>query len=142
MVVVGEALHQFMEGEPHARQRNSPGPVSEQSVYNLLERTVELEVLPACRDYGIGLLPNSPLHGGLLGGAVRRGTADGRMAEPKSGKQLKRHHDRIAAYEKWCADLGLPPAQVALAWLLHQPGVTAPSRVHAWPNSSTRVSQR
>ncbi|MFF8785083.1 aldo/keto reductase [Streptomyces sp. NPDC015125] len=112
--------------QEHARQRNTPGPVSEQSVYNLLERTVELEVLPACRDYGIGLLPYSPLHGGLLGGAVRRGTADGRAAEPKSGKQLKRHHDRIAAYEKWCADLGLPPAQVALAWLLHQPGVTAP----------------
>ncbi|WP_328390620.1 aldo/keto reductase [Streptomyces sp. NBC_00400] len=112
--------------QEHARQRNTPGPVSEQSVYNLLERTVELEVLPACRDYGIGLLPYSPLHGGLLGGAVRRGTADGRVAEPKSGKQLKRHHDRIAAYEKWCADLGLPPAQVALAWLLHQPGVTAP----------------
>ncbi|MFE7042338.1 aldo/keto reductase [Streptomyces atratus] len=48
------------------------------------------------------------------------------MAEPRSGKHLKRHHDRIATYEKWCADLGLPPSQVALAWLLHQPGVTAP----------------
>ncbi|MFF9690811.1 aldo/keto reductase [Streptomyces sp. NPDC014623] len=114
------------KAQEHARRRSTPGPVSEQSVYNLLERTVELEVLPACRNYGIGLLPYSPLHGGLLGGAVLRGTADGRAAEPKSVKQLKRHHDRIAAYEKWCADLGLPPARVALAWLLHQPGVTAP----------------
>ncbi|MEU1025654.1 aldo/keto reductase [Streptomyces sp. NPDC005904] len=112
--------------QEHARQHHTPGPVSEQSVYNLLERTVELEVLPACREYGIGLLPYSPLQGGLLGGAVRRGAGGGRAAEPASGKRLKRHHERIAAYEKWCADQGLPPAQVALAWLLHQPGVTAP----------------
>ncbi|MFD8936317.1 aldo/keto reductase [Streptomyces sp. NPDC059578] len=112
--------------QEHARQCGTPGPVSEQSVYNLLERTVELEVLPACRAYGIGLLPYSPLHGGLLGGPVRRGVAVGRTAEPAAGKRLKRHHERITAYEKWCADLGTPPAQVALAWLLHQPGVTAP----------------
>jgi NDP-hexose C3-ketoreductase / dTDP-4-oxo-2-deoxy-alpha-D-pentos-2-ene 2,3-reductase len=112
--------------QEHAGRRDTTGPVSEQSVYNLLERTVELEVLPACRAYGIGLLPYSPLHGGLLGGALRRGTAGGRTALPKSGRQLKLHHEAITAYEKWCADLGVPPAQVALAWLLHQPGVTAP----------------
>ncbi|MFC4502416.1 MULTISPECIES: aldo/keto reductase [Streptomyces] len=112
--------------QEYARHRDATAPVSEQSVYNLLERTVELEVLPACRAYGIGLLPYSPLHGGLLGGALRRAAAGGRTASTKSGRQLERHHEAITAYEKWCDGLGVPPARVALAWLLHQPGVTAP----------------
>ncbi|MEU5974455.1 aldo/keto reductase [Streptomyces sp. NPDC047315] len=112
--------------QEHALHRGGVRPVSEQSVYNLLERTVELEVLPACRNYGVGLLPYSPLHGGLLSGALRRAAAGGRTGLPKSARQLQHHRDAVAAYEKWCADLERAPAQVAVAWLLHQPGVTAP----------------
>ncbi|MGC4804656.1 aldo/keto reductase [Micromonospora sp. DT233] len=109
-----------------ARQRRFLGLVSEQSVYNLMERTVELEVLPACREYGIGLLPYSPLQGGLLAGAVKRGTATGRGADKKSQELLARHRDRLESYENWCAELGQAPSTVGLAWLLRQPGVTAP----------------
>ncbi|MFI6448433.1 aldo/keto reductase [Kitasatospora sp. NPDC050543] len=109
-----------------ARRRGSQGLVSEQSVYNLLERSVEREVLPACAEYGIGLLPYSPLQGGLLAGVLRRGDEAGRSTEPKARRQLERHRERIAAYESWCAELGEDPASVGLAWLLHRPGVTAP----------------
>ncbi|GHF52339.1 oxidoreductase [Streptomyces mashuensis] len=112
-----------------ARRRGSRGLVSEQSVYNLLERTVELEVLPACEEYGIGLLPYSPLQGGLLAGVLRREEregAAGRSKEPKTRRLLEQHRDRIAAYESRCAELGEDPASVGLAWLLHRPGVTAP----------------
>ena len=117
--------------ERQAARRGFMGLISEQSVYNLMERTVELEVIPACREYGIGLLPYSPLRGGLLAGALRaEETGDGetgrRAREPKAAKLLERHREQIAAYERWCEDLGEPPARVGLAWLLHQPAVTAP----------------
>ncbi|MFP8883831.1 aldo/keto reductase [Streptomyces mangrovi] len=112
--------------QENAARRQFLGLVSEQSVYNLLERTVELEVLPACRAYGIGLLPYSPLQGGLLAGAVRRAVSEGRGAETKNQERLKHCRDQLAAYEKWCADFGEEPAAVGLAWLLRQPGVTAP----------------
>lgn len=100
------------------------GLVSEQSRYNLAVRAVELEVVPACQGYGLGLLPWSPLHGGLLGGILRKepgGRSGGRTAEELGGQR-----DRIAEYEACCDEIGAPPGPVALAWLLHQPAVTAP----------------
>jgi aryl-alcohol dehydrogenase-like predicted oxidoreductase len=111
-----------------ARHRNFLGLVSEQSIYNLLTRWIELEVLPAAREYGIGVIPWSPLHGGLLGGALRKlaeGTAS-RTHRGRSADSLGPHRDTIEAYEKLAADLGEDPANLALAWLLHQPGITAP----------------
>jgi aryl-alcohol dehydrogenase-like predicted oxidoreductase len=111
-----------------ARRQHITGLVSEQSIYNLLTRWVELEVLPAARDYGIGLIPWSPLHGGLLSGALRkqREGSGSRSTTGHSAEALKEHQERIEAYEKLCADFGEDPAHVGLAWLLHQPGVTAP----------------
>jgi aryl-alcohol dehydrogenase-like predicted oxidoreductase len=108
-----------------ARRRNSLGLVSEQSLYNLAERSVELEVLPACRDYGVGVIPWSPLGGGLLGGILRK-TREGRSASDQVGKRLEEHQSQVEEYEAFCDELGERPADVALAWLLHQPGVTAP----------------
>jgi NDP-hexose C3-ketoreductase / dTDP-4-oxo-2-deoxy-alpha-D-pentos-2-ene 2,3-reductase len=105
------------------------GLVSEQSLYNLAERTVELEVLPACQGYGVGVLPWSPLHGGLLSGVLARqsaGQTAGRTSGGQSAEGLATRTDQIQAYESFCAELGHHPAQVALAWLLHQPAVTAP----------------
>jgi NDP-hexose C3-ketoreductase / dTDP-4-oxo-2-deoxy-alpha-D-pentos-2-ene 2,3-reductase len=102
------------------------GLVSEQSLYNLSARTVELEVLPACQGYGLGVLPWSPLHGGLLGGILRKQAEHGRRAEGRAAEALPRVREQIEAYEQFCADLGEEPALVALAWLLHQPAVTAP----------------
>ncbi len=108
-----------------ARARHFLGLVCEQSLYNLAQRTVELEVLPAAREYGLGVVPFSPLHGGLLGGVLAKGER-GRSATGRAQQYLEAHHDRIAAYEKLCAEAGHDPATVALAWLLHQDGVTAP----------------
>ncbi|WP_327089097.1 aldo/keto reductase [Nonomuraea sp. NBC_01738] len=113
------------KAQESARRRNSTGLVSEQSHYNLLTRAVELEVLPAALDYGIGVIPWSPLAGGLLGGVLRK-LDKGRSASEMMLNELDKHRDKIEAYEKFCDELGQDPAHVALAWLLAQPAVTAP----------------
>jgi aryl-alcohol dehydrogenase-like predicted oxidoreductase len=108
-----------------AARRGFLGLVSEQSLYHLAARTVELEVVPACRAYGVGLLPWSPLGGGLLGGALAKATA-GRRAMPRLQARIEQHRPKLERWERLCTDLGQKPANVALAWLLHRPGVTAP----------------
>jgi aryl-alcohol dehydrogenase-like predicted oxidoreductase len=108
-----------------ARQRNFLGLVSEQSLYHLNARTVELEVIPACREYGLGLLPWSPLGGGLLGGILGK-QQTGRRADSFAQERLAKARPRIEAYESLCKELALPPGELALAWLLHNPIVTAP----------------
>jgi aryl-alcohol dehydrogenase-like predicted oxidoreductase len=107
-----------------AAQRHFMGLVSEQSLYNLTARTVELEVIPALRHYGVGLIPWSPLAGGLLGGALK-GAVEDRPIGSSVQQQLERHRPALEAYEAFCEELGEQPADVALAWLLHQPAVTA-----------------
>ncbi|SED84236.1 Predicted oxidoreductase [Arthrobacter alpinus] len=109
-----------------AARRPSMGLVSEQSIYNLMERSVEREVIPAAQHYGLGLLPWSPLHGGLLGGVLQKQNDGVRRVEGRAAEALAASHDAIAAFEAFAADLGHAPADVALAWLLHQPAVTAP----------------
>lgn len=108
-----------------ARRRNSLGLVSEQPLYNLLNRTVELEVLPAAQDYGIGVIPWSPVAGGLLGGVLRK-IDKGRSAADHVVKELDKQRDKVERYEAFCDELGEEPANVALAWLLKQPAVVAP----------------
>ena len=109
-----------------AAKRNYLGLVSEQSIYNLFTREVELEVLPAALEYGLGVIPWSPLHGGLLGGVLAKEKEGVRRREGRSKETLKKNRKKIAAYEDLCKSLGEQPANVALAWLLHQPAVTAP----------------
>jgi NDP-hexose C3-ketoreductase / dTDP-4-oxo-2-deoxy-alpha-D-pentos-2-ene 2,3-reductase len=108
-----------------ATRRHFLGLVSEQCIYSLLTREVELEVLPAAAAYGIGIIPWSPLAGGLLGGVLRK-IAAGTASRSTEDESLDRHRAAIEAYEKLCADLGHEPADVALAWLLSRPAVTAP----------------
>jgi aryl-alcohol dehydrogenase-like predicted oxidoreductase len=108
-----------------AAQRHFMGLVSEQSLYHLAERSVELEVIPACQGYGLGLIPWSPLSGGLLAGALAS-AADGRRTEEGTQKRIEKHRPQLEAYENLCRELGETPADVAMAWLLHQPAVTAP----------------
>ncbi len=108
-----------------ARQRHFMGLVSEQSLYHLAARTVELEVIPACEHYGLGLLPWSPLGGGLLGGILAE-QEKGRRTERRITERLEEHRTQIEAYERLCTELGHHPANVALAWLLHNKAVTAP----------------
>ncbi|WP_431047683.1 aldo/keto reductase [Streptomyces sp. P1-3] len=113
-----------------ARRRGSYGLVSEQCLYNLAERRAEMEVIPAAQDYGLGVIPWSPLHGGLLGGAIRKEQAGGaaRTASGRSGDALRDSaiRDRVQAYEDLLDKHGLQPGEVALAWLLTRPGVTGP----------------
>jgi len=108
-----------------ARNRHFLGLVSEQSLYNLTERTIELEVIPACQAYEIGLIPWSPLARGLLAGALEPAAA-GRRADPEVRKDVDTHRHKLETYEALCRRLGERPADVALAWLLHQESVTAP----------------
>ncbi|MEV4290756.1 aldo/keto reductase [Nonomuraea bangladeshensis] len=107
-----------------ATSRNLLGLVSEQSLYNLTARTIELEVIPALRYYGIGLIPWSPLAGGLLGGVLRK-VSEGRRAGDQIQQQIEQHRPQLERYEALCSDLGEQPADVALAWLLHNPVLTA-----------------
>jgi aryl-alcohol dehydrogenase-like predicted oxidoreductase len=109
-----------------AARRHSYGLVSEQSIYNLLTREVELEVLPAAQAYGLGVIPWSPLQGGLLGGVLRKERAGSRRTSGRAKETLDRHREQIGGYEDLCADLGEEPANVALAWLLTRPAVTGP----------------
>jgi aryl-alcohol dehydrogenase-like predicted oxidoreductase len=113
----------LVQANEAARARHFLGLVSEQSLYHLMERRIELEVLPACRAYGLGLLPWSPLAGGLLAGAP---AAKGRRASERMKERRKAAHEKLEAWEGFCKGRGEDPANVALAWLLHQPGVTAP----------------
>jgi len=124
-----------------ARSRNFLGLVSEQSLYNLNERTIELEVIPACEAYGIGLIPWSPLGRGLLAGALQS-TDSGRRAEEDLKKEVSQSRPKLEAYEALCAGIGERPADVALAWLLHQKAVTSPiigPRTMEQLNSSMRA---
>jgi aryl-alcohol dehydrogenase-like predicted oxidoreductase len=109
-----------------AAARGFFGLVSEQSIYNLMTREIELEVLPAAIDYGVGVIPWSPLEGGLLGGVLRKERAGQRRLAGRAKEAVEQHRDQIEAYEIFCEELGQEPGVVALAWLLHQDGVTAP----------------
>ena len=108
-----------------AKMRQRQGLVSEQSVYNLDNRTVELEVVPACRHFGLGLIPWSPLAGGLLSGALAK-AKEGRRGGEDFQKQVEKKREQLEKWEALCDDLGEEPATVAIAWLMHNPVVTAP----------------
>ncbi|MDF3290290.1 aldo/keto reductase [Streptomyces silvisoli] len=111
-----------------ADRRHFFGLVSEQCVYNLATRQVELDVIPSAIAHGIGILPWSPLHGGLLSGSLRkqRDGAVGRSTTGRSTAELAKRAEEIEAYERLCSEGGYHPADIALSWLLRQPGVTAP----------------
>ncbi|MBI5666647.1 MAG: aldo/keto reductase [Chloroflexi bacterium] len=108
-----------------AKARHFLGLVSEQSLYNLKDRMIELEVIPACEYYGVGIIPWSPLAGGMLGGALQK-AREGRRASENQQKQIEKYRAQLEQYEAFCAEIGEQPADVALAWLLHNPAVTAP----------------
>jgi aryl-alcohol dehydrogenase-like predicted oxidoreductase len=114
------------QAQAAAAERHFTGLVSEQSIYNLLTRDVEREVIPAAQHYGLGIIPWSPLHGGLLGGVLRKEREGGRRTSGRAADSLEEHRDQIERYENLCDKVGHEPAEVGLAWLLSRPGVTAP----------------
>jgi len=113
------------QANERAAKRNFLGLVSEQSLYNLMARKIETDVIPACEFYGLGLIPWSPLGGGILGGVL--GESDdksGRRGERQA--DIDKNREKLEAWEGLCKEIGDKPADVALAWLLHQKVVTAP----------------
>ncbi|CAL9469266.1 1-deoxyxylulose-5-phosphate synthase YajO [Streptomyces sp. enrichment culture] len=114
--------------ETAARRGGTIGLVSEQCLYNLAERRAEMEVIPAARDYGLGVIPWSPLHGGLLGGVIKKEAEGGRRASGRAADTLADPvaRKRIQAYEDLLEKHGVEPGETALAWLLTRPGVTGP----------------
>lgn len=113
------------QANEQARHRHFLGLVSEQSLYNLNARMVELEVVPACETYGLGLIPWSPLAGGLLGGVLKK-ASEGRRAAEHMQKNIDKNRAKLESWERLCGEIGDQPADVALAWLLHNKVVTAP----------------
>lgn len=107
-----------------ASARDFVGLASEQSLYNLAVRAVEMELIPALRRLGVGLLPYSPLHAGLLTG-VLDAARGGRIADDAMQQRIDAHRSQLEAYEGLCRELGAKPADVALAWLLQDPVVSA-----------------
>jgi aryl-alcohol dehydrogenase-like predicted oxidoreductase len=116
----------IVQANDTAAARGFFGLVSEQSIYNLLTREIELEVLPAAIEYGVGVIPWSPLEGGLLGGVLRKEREGRRRLAGRAKEAVEQNRAQIEAYEDLCDELGEEPANVALAWLLHREGVTAP----------------
>jgi len=116
------AAWNVVQGLERAREFSRMGMISEQSKYSLLVRSVELEMVPVCREYGVGLLCWSPLGGGLLAGS-RHSSAEGRRVHQEVTPEMRK---RLDAFEELYTEMGEEPANVALAWLLHNPVVTAP----------------
>ena len=114
------------QAQEAAARRNFLGLVSEQSIYNLASRRVEVEVLPAAQAYGIGVIPWSPLSGGLLGGVVRQERDGSRRFAGRAADTIEARRPQLESYEDLCAEIGEDPGTVGLAWLLTRPAVTAP----------------
>lgn len=120
--------YKIAQANETAARRGSVGLVSEQCLYNLAERRAEMEVIPAAQDYGLGVIPWSPLHGGLLGGVIKKEAEGGRRASGRAADTLANPTARaqIQSYEDLLEKHGVEPGEAALAWLLTRPGVTGP----------------
>ncbi|MEU5809819.1 aldo/keto reductase [Streptomyces sp. NPDC047718] len=120
--------YKIAQANETAARRGMVGLVSEQCLYNLYERRAEMEVIPAAQDYGLGVIPWSPLHGGLLGGVLKKEAGGKRRTEGRAAETLADPTVRakFQAYEDLLDKHGLQPGETALAWLLTRPGVTGP----------------
>ncbi|MGW6058366.1 aldo/keto reductase [Streptomyces sp. NPDC055189] len=120
--------YKIAQANETAKRRGSYGLVSEQCLYNLAERSAEMEVIPASQDYGLGVIPWSPLHSGLLGGVLKKEGEGKRRTAGRAAAELAKPEVRaqVQAYEDLLDKHGLAPGEVALAWLLTRPGVTGP----------------
>ena len=123
---------QLMKATALARELGTARYDCLQPQYSLVCRYIEREHLPLCREEGIGVIPWSPLAGGLLTGKIRRGEAPpqgSRAATDQMNQarfQSERNLDIVETVVAVAAELGVTPSQVALAWVASQPGVTAP----------------
>ncbi|MGY0024802.1 aldo/keto reductase [Streptomyces sp. cg35] len=120
--------YKIAQANETAKAHGRVGLVSEQCLYNLAERRAEMEVIPAAQDYGLGVIPWSPLHGGLLGGVLKKESEGKRRKDGRSANALEntKVRDQVQAYEDLLDKHGIEPGEAALAWLLTRPGVTGP----------------
>jgi aryl-alcohol dehydrogenase-like predicted oxidoreductase len=119
------AAWNIVEANYLARERYFLGLVSEQSIYNLRNRHIELEVIPSCKAMGLGLIPWSPMGGGILCGVLEKAKEGRRTREPLQ-KSVDKLRPQLESYEKLCKEIEIAPSDVALAWVLNNPVVTAP----------------
>ncbi len=119
------AAWNIVEANYTAKAKGLMGLVSEQSIYSLINRHIELEVIPASRAMGVGIIPWSPLGSGLLGGVLSN-EISGRMRRGELSKKIEAMRPKLEAYENLCKSLGESPANIALAWMLQNPVITAP----------------
>ncbi len=114
----------LVKAQYEAKASRTLGLVSEQHKYSLLCRMPELEVLPAAEELGIGVIAWSPLDGGLLSGhALKPVEGSKRAGNPE---RVERHRAQLEAFGALCRDIGESDANVALAWTLVHPAMTAP----------------
>lgn len=125
------AAYRLVDSLWTSETRNLERFVSLQAQYSLVVRDLELEHVPVCQKFGLGLLPWSPLAGGFLSGKFERGqspppgTRLEKWKERYAGFDTERNWRTIAAVKQVAAELGATPSQVALAWLLRKPAVTS-----------------
>lgn len=118
------AAWHIVEAQLKARSRNYLGIVSEQSLYNLTNRMIELEVIPACKKYGIGIIPWSPLAEGILAGILNTKIGMRKKTEIVQ-KILTLVLKQVEDYEKFCLSIDKNPEAVAIAWLLKNPVISS-----------------
>ena len=118
------AAWNIVEAQCTARARNYSGLISEQSLYNLSNRMIELEVIPACRKYGVGIIPWSPLAEGLLAG-ILNDSAGVRKKTEAVQKKLETHRKQVEEYESYCKSISKKPEAVAISWLLINPAISS-----------------
>ncbi|MFJ4711495.1 aldo/keto reductase [Streptomyces sp. NPDC088785] len=120
--------YKIAQANETAARHGRVGLVSEQCLYNLAERRAEMEVIPAAQEYGLGVIPWSPLHGGLLGGVLKKESEGRRRKDGRSASALEstKVREQVQAYEDLLGKHGIEPGEAALAWLLTRPGVTGP----------------
>ena len=114
------------KAQGEANKRNFMGLISEQHKYSLSCRLPELEVLPSSFDHGIGVIPWSPLDGGILGGKALDPEKKSRSIDKMQKTKIEKYRSNIEQYYAFCEELGESPADVAIAWLLQNEAVSAP----------------
>lgn len=137
---------QFMKLLAFQRHNRLASFISMQSQYNLITREDEEEMIPLCREEGIGLTPWSPLARGLLAGSRKANTlradTDEQVAQWYDGRAEV--DDAVTALQGVAASRGIAPGQVALAWVLARPGITSPiiglSKPHHLPDALEALS--
>ncbi|WP_334072760.1 MULTISPECIES: aldo/keto reductase [Paenibacillus] len=114
----------LVKSQYEAKAKGMLGLISEQHKFSLLCRLPELEVLPAAEEHGIGVIAWSPLDGGLLSGHALRPAPGSKRANNPA--RVEKHRGQLEAFERFCRELGESEANVALAWTLTRPAMTAP----------------